>query len=155
MKDGFLDYLNEFNNKQQKASIQKPVIKKVVNEEKENINRPKVLCMNVEIRTVEGAQKVIDKLQEWISKQELKEHFEIKETQDKVVPKYKIPPKKVIKNPILESKSRAIDILNGLPESLNEIVIAEAIHNPDINTSRPQSQQSQKETVAGHASALL
>ena len=149
--EGFLNYLDEFNNKQQKAQQLKPVVKKVVVEEKEEINKPKVLCMNVEIRSVEGAQKVIDKLQEWISKQEIKEHFELKKTPK---PTYKIPTKKVIKNPILESKQRAVNILDGLPERSDEIVIAEEIHNRIINTSKPQPQQ-QNETVAGHASALL
>jgi len=150
----FLNYLDDFNNKHQKNVQQsKPIVKKV--EQQQSISKPKVLCMNVEIRTVEGAQKVIDKLQEWISRQEPKEHFELKETQTNVTPKYKIPPKKVIKNPILETKSRAIDILNGLPENSNEIIITENIHNTSINTSRHQSQKTNIETVAGHASALL
>ena len=150
--EGFLDYLNEFNSKQQKTPINK-VIKKVVVEKKE-ISRPKVLCMNVEIRSVEGARKVIDKLQEWISRQEPKEHFELKKTVTKPV-QYKISPKKVIKNPILEAKSRAVDILNGLPERSDEVVISEEMHNSSINNSKLQSRQPQNETVAGHASALL
>ena len=147
--DGFLDYLDEFNNKQQKAPQQKPVVKKVVVEQKEEINKPKVLCMNVEIRSVEGAQKVIDKLQEWISKQEIKEHFELKETPK---PTYKIPPKKVIKNPILEAKSRAVDILDGLPD---ENIITEDMFKSTINNSKAPNNQQHNETVASHASALL
>jgi len=149
--DGFLDYLDDFNKKQQKVVSQpKPAVKKV---EEQDISKPKVLCMNVEIRTVEGAQKVIDKLQEWISKQESKEHFELKETTS-VDHKYQILPKKIVQSPIKEAKSHAVDILNGLPD---DNIITEEIIKSNINTSSLQNKPQiiKNETVAGHASALL
>ena len=152
--EGFLNYLDQFDNQTTTPQLKTVVNKKVIAEKKEN-PRTKVLCMNVEIRSVEGAQKVINKLQEWISNQEIKEHFELKEKQTQESPKYRIPPKKVLKNPILEAKSRAVDILNGLPERSDEVVISEEMHNSSINNSKLQSRQPQNETVAGHASALL
>jgi len=140
--EGFLDYLGEIDKQQSK--------KKVIMENKENISKPKVLCMNVEIRTVEGAKKVIDKLQEWISRQEPKEHFELKETPK---PTYKIPTKKVIKNPILEAKQRARDILDGLPD---ENIITEEMFKSTINNNKTiNNNQQHSETVASHASSLL
>ena len=140
--EGFLDYLEEIDKQQSK--------KKVIMENKENISKPKVLCMNVEIRTVEGAKKVIDKLQEWISRQEPKEHFELKETPK---PTYKIPTKKVIKNPILEAKQRARDILDGLPD---ENIITEDMFKSTINNNKTiNNNQQHSETVASHASSLL
>ena len=140
--EGFLDYLGEIDKQQSK--------KKVIMENKENISKPKVLCMNVEIRTVGGAKKVIDKLQEWISRQEPKEHFELKETPK---PTYKIPTKKVIKNPILEAKQHARDILDGLPD---ENIITEDMFKSTINNNKTiNNNQQHSETVASHASSLL
>lgn len=139
--EGFLDYLDEFKYKIPQS---KPVVNKV---EENNIIKPKVLCMNVEIRTVEGAQKVIEKLQEWISKQEPKEYIELKETiKEEQKPKYKIAPKKVIKNPLIESRNRAVDILDGISDDIKIISQEKSINNKEIQS---------KETVSGHASMLL
>jgi len=145
---GFLDYLDDFDQRQHKVIQQKVV----VSESPLIKENPKVLCMNIEIRTVEGAQKVIEKLQEWISKQEQKESFVLKETEQ---PKkdYKIPPKKVFENLVQKSRSRAIDILEGLPD---DTVITEATLQTNINNMRqPQVLNQRMETVAEHASSLL
>jgi hypothetical protein len=154
--DGFLNYLDDFNKKQN--IIQSKKIVENVNSE-QTINKSKILCMDVEIHTVEGAQKVIEKLQEWISKQEKKEHFELKESAPslkKVIQQNKNPLKKTIKNPIQESRSHAMNILDGLPD---ENILTNEMVQSNININSPQIQQSNKthkeETVTNHASSLL
>lgn len=144
---GFLDYLNEFNTQKITSVVKTPT------EEKKDIVQPKVLCMDVEIRTVQGAKLVIEKLQNWISKQESKETLVMKESKKAPTKPYRIPPKKVIKNPIQEAHGHAVDILDGLSD---EPVIVEQMIPGNINTMKaPQDSQPNVVTVAGHASALL
>ena len=150
---GFLDYLDEFNEKNSKPVTQKKVVEEVVEPKKKS----KVLSLNVEVRTPEGAQLVIEKIQDWVAKQE------------GVAPKkkpFRIPPKKVVKSPahIQESKdpvvkvrSHAMDILDGLPETPteNQIPMAEGSINTTMPQMQPQQVQPNLDSVAGHASALL
>lgn len=154
----FLDYLDDFDERAKKVT--KKIVKEEVEDVQERITnedistelkkKAKVLALNVEVCTVKGAQIVIEKLQDWISKQE-----GINETvvETKKEP-YRIPPKKVVKNPLVETRSRAMDILDGLPDdetSINPELLPE--HNSqNINKNKQQSNIS---SVAGHASSLL
>jgi len=140
---GFLNYLEDFNVSTPKKQPKKETKKK-----------KKVLCLNVEVRTVEGAQIVIEKLQDWISKQE---NSSRKTTRSSIVEKrnkpYRIPPKKVIRNKVQESTSHAVNILDGLsddqPVSPNSQLSQMNGNMLNINS------QPNIDTVAGHASALL
>lgn len=142
MKDGFLNYLEEFDTNQMNKKIEekKQILKK----------EPKILALKVEIASIEGANVVIEKIQDWISKQQpIKENIEIKKP-------FKIPPKKEIINPILESKNRAISILDGLPDDNSIIINEESIKNSiNISESKNFQQNQAFESVANHASALL
>lgn len=153
---GFLNYVDAFESK-----IRKSVTTKAIIPEKE-ISTPKILSLQVEVCTIEGAQKVIDKLQEWISKQggtTFVEKTIDRNEKELVKSKFKIPPKKVVKDKIQETRSRAMDILDGLPEepTINESLL---LHQTNSINNQEQSNFSQDskpniETVAGHASALL
>jgi len=144
----FLDYLDdlpEFN--QQIAQVKRKIVEKKSNEEPK---KEKVFAINVEVRTVEGAQLVINKLNEWISKVE----------GEKPKPSFKIAPKKVIKGKpnsiartIHESMSRAINILDGLPDE--PVQMSEQTEYQSINNTIPQTPKSNLGSVTGHASALL
>ena len=150
---GFLDYLDEFDVRKM---VPKKKIKEDVVEQIQPSKKSKVLCLNVEVRTPDGARLVIEKLQDWISKQEgvvVK-----KETFAHTIKKpFKIPPKKVIRNPIVEAKLHAINILDGLPDTPEENRIPIMMEQNGINTMIPQPQpfQHNLDSVAGHASALL
>lgn len=149
---GFLDYLDDIESTEE----EKPR-KKIVKQEKESTKQPKkkskVLCLNVEVRTPDGARVVIEKLQDWITKQEEGNINGKKKT-------YRIPPKKVIKNSeklppnekkLVETTSHAMDILEGLPDE------PEPNMNPIPNQmgQMPVRHQPNLDTVSGHASALL
>lgn len=131
MNKSFLDYLNEVDKKVEKKPI------------KESKNNSKVLELNIEISSPEGAKLVIEKLQDWVNKN-FKE--EAKETKKQ----YRIPSKKINKSPIVETRSRAIDILDGLPDEVPEEIL-----NKSNSINNQGNQQLNLETVSGHASALL
>jgi hypothetical protein len=141
---GFLNYLDDFDNK----------IKKITEEivVKEPEKKSKVLCLNVEVRSVDGAKLVIEKLQDWITRQG---GTVVKETVQPKKQTYKIPPKKVVTSPVVESRSRAVDILDGLPDTPVVSELSEQVGQGNINTFTPQMPQHNLETVSGHASALL
>lgn len=153
---GFLNYLDEFDKRNKKVVPLQTNIKEEVIEPKEN---SKVLCLNVEVRTPEGAKLVIEKIQDWVSKQ----HGNIptiKKVENQQKP-FKIPPKKIVKNPIVEARNHALDILDGLPDAPEENLIPVITEQNGINTmvinpniQKPQPPQN-LESVAGHASALL
>lgn len=140
--DRFLNYLeNEEENSQN------------IQETKKEVKKPKVLCMNVEVRTIEGAKTVIEKLQNWIAEQEkLNGKKFVQESKKSEVKKYKIPEKKVIKNKFFETRSHAMNILDGMND---EVVINEELHQSLNINNKPQFNQPNIDTVAGHASALL
>lgn len=112
---GFLDYLEDVE------STEQPTKKVVEHREKQTpkqtVKKQKVLCLNVEVRTPKGARVVIEKLQDWIAKQE------VSEGNNKP---YRIPKKRVIKNSanptprkmdkMQETTSHAMNILDGLPD---------------------------------------
>ena len=149
---GFLDYLDNIESTEPEVVVeQKEEIKQVP-------KKAKILSINVEVRTVGGARLVIEKLQEWITRQE--------GTTKKTKKPFRIPPKKVItnsevpkpRNKIQEANAHAMDILEGLPDA------------PEPNTTpmpmmveghpvAPQMQQPQiqpdLDSVSGYASALL
>ncbi|MFW6247183.1 MAG: hypothetical protein ACOC22_03375 [bacterium] len=131
MNKSFLDYLNEVDKKVEKKPI------------KESKNNSKVLELNIEISSPEGAKLVIEKLQDWVNKN-FKE--EAKETKKQ----YRIPSKKVNKSPIVETRSHAIDILDGLPDAVPEEIL-----NKSNGINKQGNQQLNLDTVSGHASALL
>lgn len=139
---GFLDYLDEFDKKKEK------IVKKESTNVKSNSERKsKVLCLNVEVRTPEGANVVIEKLQSWIS-----ENFDGNtKTKTKKKP-YRIPPKKVNKSPVVETRSHAVNILDGLPD---EPVVTEQNQSNINNNAQQHKPQFNLSSVKGHASALL
>ena len=147
----FLNYLDQID-RQESIKVFKENRKEVVKEEvKEEVKKnPKILSLKAEISSIEGANVVIEKIQDWISKQQpIKENIEIKKP-------FRIPPKKEIVSPLLEVKNRAVDILDGLPED-DAININESSIRNSINISKPEIYQ-EKQTfasVADHASALL
>jgi len=148
---GFLDYIDDLEERNEVESPQqlKRVVESTVS--KQPKKKSKVLCLNVEVRSAEGAQLVIEKIQDWVAKQ------------NGSVPnkkQFRIPPKKIVKSsttvvekPIVEAVSHAINILDGLPDTPpeNQIPMAEG----SINTMMPQTQKINLDSVAGHASALL
>lgn len=138
---GFLDYLDNLESIEPENITEKQT---------KSTEKSKVLSLNVEIRTPKGAKLVIEKLEDWISKQQPK-----KKT-------YRIPPKKVVKNSetkpknkIHESISHAMDILDGLPDT------PEPDLTPMNMTEQKEMQQNiiqpkpNLDSVSGHASALL
>ena len=129
---GFFDYLDKND-------------KKIINVVKEKVplKKNKVLAMNVEIRSVDGAKLVIEKLQNWIREQT--NNVDGIEKEKKVT--YKIPPKKIIKSPVLEARNHALAILEGLPD--DEII------NENHNNIGMKQNNTNLESVTGHASALL
>ena len=129
---GFINYLEEFETKITKKEIKKE-------------NPINILNINDKIDSIDKANILIEKLQNWISKQ-----------QPEIIKKetYRIPPKKIIKNPIKESTSRAVDILDDLPEE--NIINTELLENNNQNNINNNIQTIKNiETVSGHASALL
>jgi len=111
---GFLDYLDKLPEFDQKVeSIKRKIVEKKSVPE---TTKSKVLAINVEVRSIEGAQMVIEKLQEFISKLE-----ENNTTNRKP---FRIKPKKVVngnyqndpKN-VVESTNRACNILDGLSDN--------------------------------------
>ena len=111
---GFLDYLDKLPEFDQKVeNIKRKIVEKKSVPE---TTKSKVLAINVEVRSVEGAQMVIEKLQEFISKLE-----EGNTTNKKP---FRIKPKKVVnenyrndpKN-VVNSINRACNILDGLPDN--------------------------------------
>jgi hypothetical protein len=88
-----------------------------------------------------------------IVKQPVKKVTEAKVVQ-KPKPAFQIQPKKIIKNPIVEAHKRAVDILDGLPETtITENVIQTQENTPNVNQQIPPSQIFK--SVKSHASALL
>jgi len=145
----FLSYLDSFDKK----IIQKT--KKTVVENIEVIEpekKSKVLCLNVEVRTVDGANLVIEKLQEWITKQNGEV---VKPIVEKVKQPFKIPPKTVVKNPINELRSHAYNILDGMSDEIDHSNLIQESNTINTNVQQFNNDQPNLETVAGHASALL
>lgn len=143
----FLDYLEDFNEKN--------IVKEEVIQKKKTIKekKSKVLCLNVEVRSVKGAQLVIEKLQDWISR------CEDVGSNKKVIPEskkkpFRIKPKQVKTNTYTEARNHAVDILDGLPD---EPVVSEQTLQNNINNlnQQPHKPQFNMKSVAGHASALL
>jgi len=140
---GFLDYLDEFDNR--KDRVVKEETRQVESSSK---RKSKVLCLNVEVRSPEGADVVIEKLQSWVS-----ENFgESEKPKPKSKRPYRIPPKKVNKNPVVETRSHATNILDGLPD---EPVVTEQNQSSINNIAHQQKPQFNLDSVKGHASALL
>ncbi len=137
---GFLDYLDEFDNR--KDRVVKEESRQVESSSK---RKSKVLCLNVEVRSPEGADVVIEKLQSWVS-----ENFGESE-KPKPKTQYRISSKKINKNPIVETRSHATNILDGLPD---EHDIKEQNHD-NINNIAHQQSHFKLDSVKGHASALL
>lgn len=139
---GFLDYLEEFDKKEEK-------IVKDIRPSKSNSERnSKVLSLNVEVRSPEGANVVIEKLQSWVS-----ENFgSVDKPKQKSRKPYRIYPKKVNKSPVVETRSHAVDILDGLPD---EPVVTEQNQTSINNIAQQQKPQFNLDSVKGHASALL
>jgi hypothetical protein len=107
---GFLDYLDQYEEKlkkvEKKEEPKKPVIKKIT-----------------------------------VKTEEFKKPF-------------KIPPKKVIKNPIQEAHNRAVSILDGMPE--DEVIEEnEILQQNDEYTNVVPQQPKEFKTVKSHAAALL
>lgn len=145
---GFLDYLKDFDSKIiHKEDIQKS-IKTMIKSSNKNI-----LSINSEeIDSVEKAKLLIEKIQNWISKQE--KIVEKKESTKNVT--YRIPPKKFIKSSLHETISHAMDILDGITdEQVINPIVSEQNNNNINNLNNPQVLQQNLETVSGHASALL
>lgn len=149
----FFDYVDDFNKRSSVEKIEEEKQKPI-----ESTKNSKVLCLNVEICSAKGAKLVIEKIQNWVS---IHDPVIVNEETNIQPPKkvYKIPPKKIVKNPIVETRSHAIDILDGLPEepvvTVNSELISEQHSQSNINTIKTQPLQNTIETVAGHASALL
>jgi len=149
---GFLDYLEDFNEKTE-PTRRKTIEQKSEEEPKKN----KVLALNVEVRSIDGAKLVIEKLQDWISKVE----------NENGVPKkqFKIKPKQFVKgvNPptpkknVTESVNRAVNILDGLPDEVPESrePVLQEFNGMNTGIPMPQTPPPNLDSVAGHASALL
>lgn len=142
---GFLDYLENFNSKiTHKESIKTVEKTRTV----ESSNKNNLIINSQEIDSIEKAKLLVEKIQNWILKQEgiiEKNKVEEKST-------YKIPSKKIIKNPLHETRSHAMDILDGLPD---EIVINPIINEQNYQDNINNLNNPCLETVSSHASALL
>jgi hypothetical protein len=108
----------------------------------------------------------LDKYEEKLNKikpviKEVKKEIIVKKPVVKIEEKkqpFKILPKKVIKNPIVETHNRAVSILEGLPDApSDEIVVVENVMNQSQQFIPQQTQQIPTEfkTVKSHAAALL
>jgi hypothetical protein len=142
----FLNYLDDFNKKIEKT--QKRIVEN--NLQKESFKKEKVLSLNVEVRSIDGAKLVIEKLQDWINKIELENGISQKNQKS-----FKQSPKKIpniIKIPknIKESTSHAVNILDGLPENGDNISI-----NKDIIPQVNNQNNYNLNKVTSHASDLL
>jgi len=150
----FLDYLDDLPEFDQRVEqVKRKIVRKNLNEKPK---KEKVLALNVEVRTVDGARTVINKLNEWISK------FEGENPK----PSFRIKPKKVVRGTsispmvktISESTSRASSILDRLPDEPEQnsepIIMNQGINNM-VPQMQPQMPELNLESVAGHASALL
>lgn len=139
---GFLDYLEEFDKKEEK------IVKESRPSELNSEGKSKVLSLNVEVRSPEGANIVIEKLQSWVS-----ENFgSVDKPKQKPKKPYRIIPKKVNKSPVVETRSHAVNILDGLP---GEPVVTEQNQTNINNIVQQQKPQFNLDSVKGHASALL
>lgn len=147
----FLNYLEKMPEMDKKV---KTVQKRNVQEEYQP-KKQKVLALNVEVRSVEGAQLVIEKLQQWIAKIE---------SENQIKKPFRIKPKRIIKEDlrqqrkpknVSESTNRACDILDGLPDEPEQVLEPLIQQSNHINIVQSQRPQLNLETVAGHASALL
>jgi hypothetical protein len=142
----FLNYLDDFNKKIEKT--QKRIVEN--NLQKESFKKEKVLSLNVEVRSIDGAKLVIEKLQDWINKIELENGISQKNQKSFKQSSKKIP--NIIKIPknIKESTSHAVNILDGLPENGDNISINKNII-PQVNNQNNYNLN----TVTSHASDLL
>jgi len=149
----FLNYLDDFDRKQNhklEPKYNKQIVEKIVVKEPEK--KSKVLCLNVEVRTVDGANLVIEKLQEWITKQNGEVVKPIVESIKKIT---KPIPKKVVGSPIDKVRFHAYDILEGMSDEIDHSNIIQESNNINTNVQQFNNDQTNLETVAGHASALL
>ena len=115
-----------------------------------------MLAINVEVRSTQGARLVIEKLQDWIAKQDGEVVVEKKKP-------FRIPPKKVIKGPvnpethINEARSHAMNILDGLPDEpiVEPTPMVQGMPGMQSMQTPTLAPQPNLESVQGHASALL
>lgn len=107
-----------------------------------------------ELKTEKVAEKIIKK-----EKVVNERNVQIKKTiPTKVIKevetKFKIKPKKIIKNPIKEVNQRAVDILEGINDSYDSFEVVIEQNNSSQQSAIP-TQNFNLDSVKGHASALL
>jgi hypothetical protein len=103
-----------------------------------------------ELKTEKVAEKIVKK-EKVVSDRnvEMKKKTVTKEPEKK----FKIKPKKIIKDPIKESYQRAVDILEGINDSHDSFQVV--IENNISQQPLIQTPEFNLNSVKGHASALL